>query len=193
MSDVNDLIGDVNQAAGSEILSDIHGGLSYGLELGLQLNRSFSFGLFADRLSADTEGGGLQFDVPANVFGAFVDFTPFPDLTPRVVAGAGLGYLSLDGTIAVTEEASPTPREVSATGSSVYVEGYTYGDIPLGGTFSIVPLIGVRWANVTSVEFDPAADIPDLRVNYNGVFAQVALRFYFGSRKTEAEKAAEAN
>ena len=108
MSDVNSDIGNINAliAPSGLRMDEINRGLGLGAAFGLEIPGGFSIGLGYDRLTGSSDvsdpTGSIEYDLPANVFRAFGQYSIRGPGALGAHVGASLGVVSEAGSVTLT-------------------------------------------------------------------------------------------
>lgn len=186
MSDVNDDIGSVNSSlAGTGLAMDeIHGGFGLGGSFGVEFRGPFSAGVGYERLFASTDvgdfSGSLKYDLPANAYRAFAQYSFVEGPTATWSLGAGLGAVSEAGkvTLTVTGVGSDSAH---LKGSGPMFELYAGGDAWANPQLALSGAVGFRYAKIGEITVDGntlyTANGDKYTVDYTGLFARFGLKF----------------
>ena len=168
MSDFNDSLASVNQTLGSNF-QDITSGAAGGFGVRVWPSGNLLLRLDVDAMLADTEDGGVTFDVgPAGVSVGGTYFLT-PEGTVRFGVGAGMGFYSIVGKI-------EGPGATIDTGGDLFdVHGTGEVMVTLGPGFSLNGILGYRHAVADDLTFDDQRTKTE--VDFSGVMVRVGFAY----------------
>lgn len=183
MDDINDVIGAFNEAYGdtvdgkiNAVLSDINGGMEFGLTVDRRISSVLTVGLGYTHLDGSTDypnpTGAFELSVGANLWRGYVHYIPKMDSGMSWGAGLDLGVISTTGDInlAIPGEGTDTG---AFEGSAPAGAGYLIVDFPGTRTVSFQGHFGYRVATITDVTLAGTPANADL--DYTGFFLRAAF------------------
>ena len=200
MSDVNSDVNNFNAHAWSGLqMDEIHGGLGVGAAFGLDLPGRVSVGLGYEHLYASSDvgdaSGSLKFDLPANAFRGFLQYS-FAGVGPSgAYLGGSLGIVSESGSVLVPVVgcdrcaiALPAFEKRDIKGSGGLFELFAGGDwwaavqVPHGRpepVFALSGMTGYRYAKIGETKVNETVYLANGEkesIDYSGVFARVGFK-----------------
>lgn len=168
MSGANDTLSSFNQEYGTA-LPPIRDNASWGFGLRLWPRKDVLMRLGFDRLPAQSQDSGVEFDLGA--YAITLGATRYLPSSGRTRFGLGLGlgpYFATGGL-----SAPGATLSASGTGFGVHVAGEAA--VAIGAGCSLQSMIGYRWASIGSLKY---GEYPSgVSANYSGPFVRVGLAF----------------
>ena len=168
MSDVNDTLSSFNREYGTA-LAPIRDGASWGIGLRLWPHEDVLVRLGFERLSAQSEDSGVEFDLGA--YALTLGATRYLASSSRFRCGLGLGLGPYFETGGLT--APGATLSASGTGFGGHVAGEAA--LSIGGGCSLQAMAGYRWANIGNLKFGEYTS--NLTAHYSGPFVRLGLAF----------------
>ncbi len=179
MEDINGVIGVINNEYGEDVLSDINGGMEFGLTVDRRVSSLVTVGLGYTHLDGSTDypnpTGALELSVGANLWLGYVHYVPTMDSGMSWGAGLDLGMISTTGDINLAIPAVGVDTGEFG-GSAPAGAGYLILDFPGTRTVSFQGHFGYRVATITDVTL--AGDPADAELDYSGFFLRVGFRLH---------------
>ncbi|MEN8008351.1 MAG: hypothetical protein ABFS42_15165 [Candidatus Krumholzibacteriota bacterium] len=185
--DVNDGLDRLNSEAGGPLLDHIGSALDAGLSVGYALTPELGAGLGYTRLWAGSsfsdQGYLLEYDLPANLYQAFIDYLPVNGRKIRFGAGANAGMIQSAAALRLEDPVVFIDEEIPFDGNGFLFAGYAIVDAEVAASWSLFSEAGFRHAVIGTVKVDGQAVLnPDslddkLRFNYTGFFLRVGIKF----------------
>ena len=176
MDDINDVIGAFNESYGEDVLSDINGGMEFGLTVGRRVSSVLTVGLAFSHLDGSTDypnpTGAFELSVGANLWRGYAHYIPPMDSGMAWGAGLDLGVISPTGDINLAIPGEGTDSG-EFSGSAPAGAAYLVLDFPGTHTVSFQGHFGYRIAKITDVTLAGAPANADL--DYSGFFLRAAF------------------
>lgn len=185
MGDVNHDISSINEVIAPLRMDELNSGFGFGGAFGLDVSPTVSLALEYERLNTSSEvgdaTGSLRYDLPANVVKAQATFHSASKEPFILGFQAGLGMVSSAGGITLTATgAGSITGDISGKGPDL--EGGISGQWRAASRLAIVPVVGVRYAKISSTKVEGQliynADGSKYSLNYSGLMMRVMVRLY---------------
>jgi len=184
--DVNDGLDRFNEEAGGPFLDHIGLALDAGLSVGYALTPELGVGLGYTRLWAGSDFSWheyhFNYDLPANLYDAFIDYLPDNGRKIRVGAGANIGMIQSSAAL-ISEDPVSGDMEIPLDGSGFLFAGYALVDAEVAASWSLYGQAGFRHAVISTLKVDGEIILnPDslddkLRFSYSGFYLRVGIKF----------------
>ncbi len=184
--DVNDGLDRFNELAGGPFLGHINSSLDGGLSVGYDLTPELGLGLGYTRLWAGSgfswQGFHFEYDMPANIYDAFIEYLPANGRKIRIGAGANLGLIQSSAAIR-SEDPIAGELVTPLDGSGFLFAGFGLVDAEVAANWSLYGQAGFRHAVINTLKadgeivFNPDSFDDKLRFNYSGFYLRVGIKF----------------
>ncbi len=187
MGDVNDLITQLNNESNVG-MDKVNKGYSINGALGVDITPKIAVGASYDRLLASSElkvlGVTYKWDLPANHFRAFGQYTLVKNPKNAAFLEAGVGLINASGKETLSGAGSSDINE-ERNGTAVTFDAALGGEYNAMTQMSIVGTIGYRYAKIGEVkdQADRVLYLPDgttkATLDYSGLAIRAGLKFWF--------------